>query len=113
MENVMRASAVKGSMRKFFVGLLVGLSCVGGGMVCRAQQAAPSDLSPDVQEVLTLSRQHMDDSVITNYIMSTGKAYKLSAADIIYLNGQGVSQGVISALLASANNANNQAPAPA
>ena len=111
----MRASAVKGSMRKFFVGLLVGLSCVGGGMVCRAQQAAPSDLSPDVQEVLTLSRQHMDDSVITNYIMSTGKAYKLSAEDIIYLNGQGVSQAVISTLLETGSNANanNQTPSPA
>src|SRR5580698_11052483 len=114
MENVMSASAVKGSMRKFFVGVLVGLSCIGGGTVCRAQttSAAPSDLSPDVQEVLTLSRQHMDDSVITNYIFSTGKAYKLSADDIIYLNGQGVSQPVISALLQTGSGASAQA-APA
>ena len=52
---------------------LVGISAGG---VCRAQ-TAPADLSPDVQEVLTLSRQHMDDSVITNYIISSGKSYKL------------------------------------
>ncbi len=112
----MRASAVKGSMRKFFAGVLIGLSCVGGGTVCWAQttSAALSDLSPDVQEVLTLSRQHMDDSVITNYIMSTGKSYKLSAEDIIYLNNQGVSQAVISTLLETGSNpnANNQTPSP-
>ncbi|HEY1788404.1 MAG TPA: DUF6600 domain-containing protein [Verrucomicrobiae bacterium] len=99
-------------MKLFFVYFAaIGLA-VGTGITCNAQ-SAPADISPDVQEVLTLSRQHMDDSVITNYIASTGKAYKLSADDIIYLNGQGVSQAVISALLASANNASNQAPAPA
>ncbi|HEV2318207.1 MAG TPA: DUF6600 domain-containing protein [Verrucomicrobiae bacterium] len=86
------------------------LLCLGA--VCKAQ-TAPADLSPDVQEVLTLSRQHMDDSVITNYIASTGKAYKLSADDIIYLNSQGVSQAVISALLATAKNANIQSSADA
>ena len=90
----------------------IGLALLGAGITCEAQ-TAPADLSPDVQEVLTLSRQHMDDSVITNYISSTGKAYKLSADDIIYLNSQGVSQPVISALLATANNANNQPAAPA
>lgn len=99
-------------MKLFFIYFAaIGLACLGTGVTCKAQ-TAPADLSPDVQEVLTLSRQHMDDSVITNYISSTGKAYKLSADDIIYLNGQGVSQAVISALLATANNANNQAPAP-
>ncbi len=90
----------------------IGLACLGTGITCEAQ-TVPADLSPDVQEVLTLSHQHMDDSVITNYISSTGKAYKLSADDIIYLNGQGVSQAVISALLATAKNENNQAAAPA
>lgn len=93
----------------------ITLACLGTGMTCKAQSAS-ADLSPDVQEVLTLSRQHMDDSVITNYIASTGKSYKLSADDIIYLNSQGVSQAVISALLATAHNVNGQtapaAPAP-
>ena len=92
----------------------IGLACLAAGITITCQaQTAPADLSPDVQEVLTLSRQHMDDSVITNYISSTGKAYKLSADDIIYLNSQGVSQPVISALLATANNGNSQATAPA
>lgn len=101
-------------MKADYLFIAVGLAWLGLGNVCSAQ-SAPADLSPDVQEVLTLSRQHMDDSVITNYIMSTGKAYKLSADDIIYLNSQGVSQGVITVLLQTANNgsAPNAAPAAA
>ncbi|HTV40088.1 MAG TPA: DUF6600 domain-containing protein [Candidatus Sulfotelmatobacter sp.] len=98
-------------MKLFFVYTAVCLACLGTGVICKAQ-SAPADLSPDVQEVLTLSRQHMDDSVITNYISSTGKSYKLSADDIIYLNSQGVSQAVISALLATANNPSSQPSAP-
>ncbi|HEX3627974.1 MAG TPA: DUF6600 domain-containing protein [Verrucomicrobiae bacterium] len=99
-------------MKLFFIYFAaISLACLGTGITCEAQ-TAPADLSPDVQEVLTLSRQHMDDSVITNYISSTGKSYKLSADDILYLNKQGVSQAVISALLATGNNANNQAAAP-
>ena len=86
----------------------IGLTSLCGN-TCRAQ-SAPADLSPDVQEVLTLSRQHMDDSVITNYIISTGKSYKLSAEDIIYLNNQGVSQPVINALLESGKNTAPAAP---
>lgn len=114
MENASRPFRSNNTMKLFFVYFAaICLACLGTGVTtCRAQ-SAPADLSPDVQEVLTLSRQHMDDSVITNYISSTGKAYKLSADDIIYLNSQGVSQPVISALLATANNANSQATAPA
>src|SRR5271156_5319314 len=99
-------------MKVYFVLIAVGLTWLGLGNVCRAQ-TAPADLSPDVQEVLTLSRQHMDDSVITNYIISTGKSYKLSADDIIYLNSQGVSQPVISARLESGKNAAPQPAQPA
>jgi hypothetical protein len=90
----------------------IGWTCLGAANACRAQ-AAPSDLTPDVQEVLTLSRQNMDDSVITNYITSTGKTYRLSADDIIYLKNQGVSQGVISVLLQSGANGASATPTPA
>jgi hypothetical protein len=90
--------------------ILAGLSAGGVGRA----QTAPTDLSPDVQEVLTLSKQHMDDSVITNYIISAGKSYKLSADDILYLSKQGVSEPVINALLqtGSSGGANAQPPAP-
>src|SRR5580658_2709851 len=103
-------------MKKWNIGAAVacaaiGWACLGTGDIGRAQ-TVPADLSPDVQEVLTLSRQHMDDSVITNYIFSTGKAYKLSADDIIYLNSQGVSQPVISALLETSSGSSAQPSVP-
>ncbi len=87
--------------------------CWNPGNVCQAQNPAPG-LSPDLQEVVKLSQAKMGDDVIKNYISSTGKAYRLSADDIIYLNSQGVSPGVISTLQATAaNNPNPPAPAPA
>lgn len=83
----------------------IGWMCWSTGNFCDAQSQAanPPGVSPDLQEVVTLSKNHMGDDVITNYISNTGKAYKLSADDIIYLNSQGVSKGVISALLETAS----------
>ncbi len=51
----------------------------------------------------------MSDDVITSYIKNSGASYNLSADDILYLNSQGVSQAVISTLLAT----KSAAPAPA
>jgi len=84
--------------------------CWNPGNVCQAQSPAPG-LSPDLQEVVKLSQARMGDDVIKNYISSSGKAYRLSADDIIYLNSQGVSPGVISALQSAAPA--GPAPAPA
>jgi hypothetical protein len=113
IENATRTFGSNHTMKSFFVYIAaINLACLAMDVTCEAQ-TAPADLSPDVQEVLTLSHQHMDDSVITNYIASTGKSYKLSADDVIYLNSQGVSQAVISALLATAHNANDQPATPA
>jgi hypothetical protein len=92
------------------------LLCANFDNLCQAQTdpVNAGSQSPDLQEIVTLSRQHMDDSFITNYISSTGKTYKLAADDIIYLNSQGVSQGVISALLRATGSAGaNPAPAAA
>jgi hypothetical protein len=52
----------------------------------------------------------MGDDVILAYIRNSGASYNLSADDILYLNTQGVSQPVISALLQAKSSA---APAPA
>jgi hypothetical protein len=48
-----------------------------------------------LQEVVTLSQQHMADDVIISFIRNSGKAYPLSGDDLIYLSNQGVSQNVI------------------
>jgi hypothetical protein len=85
----------------------IGWMCWSGGNVCNAQ-TSPSNLSPDLQEAVKLSQSHMGDDVIVNFIRNSGKSYRLSADDIIYLNSQGVSQGVISAL----QTASSASPAP-
>lgn len=79
--------------------------CWYDGTTCRAHtpSADPSALPPDLQEVVKLSQQKMNDEIIVNYIKNSGKAYKLSAADITSLSTQGVSQGVISALLSASS----------
>jgi hypothetical protein len=80
--------------------LAIGWLCWGGGSVGRAQ-TAPANLSPGLQEVVKLTQAHMSDDVITTYVRNSGASYSLSADDILYLNTQGVSQNVISALLQS------------
>jgi hypothetical protein len=80
----------------------IASSCWTAGDICNAQ-TPPSNLSPDLQEVVKLSQEKMGDDVITNYIRSSGKTYKLSADDIIYLNSQGVSRGVLTVLLQTAS----------
>ena len=77
--------------------MTIAWMCWSVGNTCYAQ-TPPSNLSPDLQEVVKLSQAHMGDDVIVNYVRNSGKSYKLSADDLIYLNSQGVSQGVISAL---------------
>lgn len=88
------------NLKTALAGAAIGWLCWQTGSLCHAQTAA-SNLSPDLQEVVKLSQSHMDEDVIVNYIRSTGKSYQLSADEIIYLNNQGVSQGVISALQAT------------
>ncbi|HEX4120696.1 MAG TPA: DUF6600 domain-containing protein [Verrucomicrobiae bacterium] len=95
--------------------LIIGWLCFRGAASGHAQPA-PADLSPGVQEVIKLTKAHMTDDVILAYIHNSGAAYNLSANDILFLNGQGVSQPVISALLqakSSAASAPSPAPAPA
>src|SRR5580658_7223207 len=75
-------------------------------------QTTPANFSPDLQEIVKFAQSHMTDDVILSYIKNSGKVYNLSGDDILYLNSQGVSQAVMSALLQSKNNAAAPAPAP-
>ena len=88
------------SLKIAIVCAAIGWICWSASNFCQAQTQSsnPSGLSPDLQEVVKLSQAKMPDDVIKNYISSAGKSYKLSADDIIYLNSQGVSPSVISAL---------------
>ncbi|HEY3854522.1 MAG TPA: DUF6600 domain-containing protein [Verrucomicrobiae bacterium] len=93
------------------VAVLIGWLCIEGGRSAHAQ-AAPAALSPNLQEVVKLTKAHMTDDVILAYIHNSGVAYNLSADDVLSLNGQGVSQPVISALLQSKGTAPLPTPAP-
>ncbi len=82
-----------------------------GWMSCAGQPAgggAGANMSPNLQEVIKLTQAHMGDDVIIAYIRNSGATYSLSADDILYLNGQGVSQPVLAELLHTRANA----PAP-
>jgi hypothetical protein len=72
---------------------VIGWMCWNAASIGQAQ--TPPRLSPDLQEVVTLSQGHMTDDVIISYIRNSGKAYTLSADDLVYLSNQGVSQNVI------------------
>jgi hypothetical protein len=89
-------------------GLVIGWLCWNGGALGHAQPA-PANQSPQLQEVVKLTQAKMGDDVILAYIKNSGASYNLSADDILYLNTQGVSQPVISALLQARSSA---APAP-
>lgn len=88
--------------------LIIGWLCFRGSPSAHAQ-TPPANLSPGLQEVIKLTKAHMTDDVILAYIHNSGAGYNLGADDILYLNSQGVSQPVISALL----QAKSAAPAPA
>jgi hypothetical protein len=97
-----------------FSRIVIAAVCLSAGVYCDAQAPAtnPPNLSPDLQEVVTLSTEQMGEEVITNYIKSTGKSYQLTADQIIYLKNQGVSSAVLSALIQTAS-AGSAIPAPA
>lgn len=86
----------------------IGCLCWNGGTLVHAQ--APATQSPQIQEIVKLTQAKMSDDVILQYIKNSGASYSLSADDILYLNSQGVSQPIISALLAAKPSG---APAPA
>jgi hypothetical protein len=91
--------------------LLLGWLCFGGASLGHAQQP-PATLSPGLQEVIKLTKAHMTDDVVLAYIRNSGAGYNLSADDVLYLNTQGVSQAVISALLQSKPSGPQTAPSP-
>ncbi len=88
----------KTRLRAAGLAALILWGVLAAGTVSHAQTTA-ANLSPDLQAVVKLSQAHMTDDVIINFIKNSGKVYSLSADDMIYLNSQGISQAVVSALL--------------
>jgi len=91
--KVKKLSRLNSPGRTALIWAAIGWMCWNGASLALAQT-----VNPDLQEVVKLSQEHMDDDIITSFIRNSGKAYRLSADDIIYLSHQGVSQPVILAL---------------
>jgi hypothetical protein len=70
-----------------------------------ASEAQPVQLSSGVSEILKLARARVSDDIITAFIGSSGRTYHLSASEILYLRGQGVSDSVLTAMLSQRENA--------
>jgi len=81
---------------------VTGVICAGlwaGSVGMALAQTAPADFSPGLQQIVNLSKAGMSDDFIHTYISNSGRSYALSVDDIIYLHQQGVSDGVIQALM--------------
>lgn len=91
-------------------GALIGtaVGAIGGALVgndadkqekqqMQAQLAASQQVrgSLSLQDVISLSQQHVNDGVIINQIRSSGTAYNLSASDVEWLKSNGVSDAVV------------------
>ncbi len=99
---IIKSKAQRKAIVKILLGcIVIGWMCLNVGNSCQAamQPGTPSGLAPDIQEVVTLSHQGFPDDVIINFIKNSERTYNLSTNDVIYLNDQGISQGVISWLL--------------
>ena len=77
-----------------------------------AEAAAPTStsqtrtvqLSSGLPEILKLGRARVGDEVIIAFIVNSGKAYHMSASEILYLREQGVSDQVLTAMLSAGQN---------
>jgi hypothetical protein len=103
---------MKQTLNNYRTRLVIGIACIAIGMICwnggnTCQAQTPANLSSDLQDIVKLAQAKMPDEVILATIKNSGKVYKLSVDDILYLNSQGVSTPVISALQHSGD-----APAP-
>ena len=75
---------------------------------CSRQTVSTIGLAPELQEIAALAQNHTRDENIIGYIRNSGKAYKVTANDIVILTKNGVSQNVIAVLMQSAT----PSPAP-
>jgi uncharacterized membrane protein YgcG len=74
-------------------------TAVNGAANANANPAPAVKLSYGVPEVLKLVKAKISDGTVVSFIQNSGTVYSLSAAEIVYLHGQGVSDRVLSAML--------------
>ena len=82
---------MKATLKVALAWMAIGWMCWNVGDACNAQ-TAPANLTPGLEEVLKLTKAQMGDDVIVSYVNNSGTAFHLSADNLVYLKGQGVSQ---------------------
>ena len=91
---------MKTSLLKISV-VAVALAFAAGNLV--AQDAAGTQLSYGVSQVVQLSKANVSEDTIVSYVQNSGNSFNLDANQIIYLKDQGVSANVINAMISQKN----------
>ena len=65
-----------------------------------SKPAVPANLSSGVDEVVKMTRAQISEDVIATYIQASGSVYNLKPADIVTLHQQGVSDRIVTLMLA-------------
>jgi hypothetical protein len=73
-------------------------------------QSSRENLSAGVDDIVKLSKAHMNDDLILKFATNSGIAFNLTADDLLYLNRQGVSDNVILTLLHKKSQGGHSAP---
>ncbi len=74
-------------------------TAVPNSSVAATQPASQPRLSFGVAEVMKLSHAKLSDDAIVAFIQNSQKLYEMSAADIVYMHEDGVTDRVITAML--------------
>ena len=64
--------------------------------------ALPANLSPGLDEIIKLAQAHVGDDVILAFVQNSGRTYKPTAQELLYLTDLGLSQKVLAALYSNA-----------
>lgn len=90
-----------------------GVGALSGGLIGNSQDkaeqkqaaaiaAATAQPPLSLQDVATLAQQHVSDNIIVSQIRSSGSVYNLTAAQIVWLKENGVSDVVVAEMQATA-----------
>jgi hypothetical protein len=87
-----------------------GVGAVSGGLIGHAvdesekrQAALAARGTLGTTDIVQMAQAHVSDEVIISQIRTTGSVFRLSSNDTIWLKQQGVSDAVVTEMLASAN----------
>ena len=72
---------------------------LGTAVTASTSETRPVQLSSGVADILKLVRAKVSDTITLSFIRNSGRTYHLSAAEILYLREQGVSDPVLTAML--------------